>query len=243
MKFISLDRRASELAISDDGYEQVLALIQASLVCGKCQLPYTEDNPCVGSNLCLSCLLVKQSQLTFMGRGMAPDGREGEPTYWFVDENGYVFLAVAGLSTEAERSIYHTLQHWDFPVPTDYVGPKGETKLWQSYWNIYGQVNQASVVVIEYSQNYGDRLRVAFLSHKNSVCKELTKKDPEGKRLLKQAREMVEATKDAEGYYHVNGSEVSQLLDTHTYGIISALESAVYNVQLSFTNNNHAVAR
>jgi len=174
---------------------------------------------------------------------MAPDGREGEPTYWFVDENGYVFLAVAGLSTEAERSIYHTLQHWDFPVPTDYVGPKGETKLWQSYWNIYGQVNQASVVVIEYSQNYGDRLRVAFLSHKNSVCKELTKKDPEGKRLLKQAREMVEATKDAEGYYHVNGSEVSQLLDTHTYGIISALESAVYNVQLSFTNNNHAVAR
>src|SRR6266568_3497176 len=99
MKFISLDRRASELAISDDGYEQVLALIQASLVCGKCQLPYTEDNPCVGSNLCLSCLLVKQSQLTFMGRGMAPDGRAGEPTYWLVDEHGYVFLAVVGLSS------------------------------------------------------------------------------------------------------------------------------------------------
>jgi hypothetical protein len=62
------------------------------------------------------------------------------------------------------------------------------------------------------------------------MYKELTRKQLEMKLLLQRAREAIEATKDAEGWYHLGSYPTKWVSDAWVYTVISEMESAVYEM-------------
>src|SRR5207253_1596787 len=102
----------------------ILALIMQHRVC-KNGCAYTEQNPMVAENLCLSCLFEKQPYLHFVGPVGDPD-EDGHQQFKYVDEKGYVYLTHTKYENEAQQDTYQTLLHWDFPVPSVYQPPRGE---------------------------------------------------------------------------------------------------------------------
>jgi len=73
-----------------------------------------------------------------------------------------------------------------------------------------------------------------FLLYKNGPTKELSKKND----LYHRADELVEATKDAEGYYHVNGYAHAGKYESDILAVISQLESALYDVTRKLQTGN-----
>lgn len=89
MKTIYLDDRHHPITITEEAYAQIIAVVEAHRVCGRCKKPYTDERAMVSENLCLTCLLKKEenSLLTFVGV-LAVDTYG--TTYTFLDPKGYV---------------------------------------------------------------------------------------------------------------------------------------------------------
>ena len=65
MQTVFLERWHSyPLTVSDEGYALISDLVQQYLVCENCTQCYSELNPQVARNLCLSCLVMRQTDLT-----------------------------------------------------------------------------------------------------------------------------------------------------------------------------------
>ena len=99
------------------------------------------------------------------------------------------------------------------------------------YATLYGELGKASVIVLSYNQ-YSEKVKGLFLLYKGGLVKEFSKKSD----LFHRADELVEATKDAQGEYHINGRVHYSHYDADVYEVVSQLESAMYDVTLKLQN-------
>ncbi len=180
-------------------------------------------------NVCLSCTLEKQPSLTFVGPVGTADDR-GFQVFKFLDDRGFVYLASTRYTDEPKQDVYQTLLHWEFPVPAVYKPPRGEeVQLYTSSWSIYGDVRSSVVVGEKY---YEPKHTCTFLLYKGGAFRELTKRDSEMKQLLDQAADIVEESKDGDGWYHIGNHLTRHRSDTAVYEVVSQIAGAVYDVKL-----------
>lgn len=241
LKSVYLDYSSREFYVSEEGYEAICELIKQHQLCGKCRQPIDEgDHLLVGKNLGLSCLLRKQPELTFIG--LVATDTDGDITYAFTDADHVVYTIQANHGDEAKKDIYSSVQRAGFPIPDTYIPFKGDkdkpVQLNRHDWSVYGKLAQ-SVIVLDYHEYYGDRIRATFLSYKEGEVVELNKRNSTHKQLFERARLVVESTKKG-NYYNLNGYEFSTITDATIYPIIAQMESAVYDVQRAFkSGDNH----
>src|SRR5439155_12106768 len=125
---------------------------------------------------------------------------------------------------EAGQSLDDTLTYYGFTPPKTITSRGKSVDFYSSYATLYGDLHTASVIVLSYN-HYSEKVKGLFLLYKNGSPKELSKKSD----LYTRAEELVEACKDANGNYHLNGnSHYSR--ESVLYEVISQLESAVYDV-------------
>jgi hypothetical protein len=226
MNYVMLGSKSNEFYVTDDAYQQIVALIQAQ----KCCLhdyhnrhPYTEANPCVGKNICLEHVLQKQKSLVYAGLGGADSSNR--LIYRFLDAKGMMYTFIEDYSDEARQSIDETLAYYEFTPPVAILSRGKEVNFYSYYATLYGDLHSASVIVLSYNQ-YTEKVRGLFLLYKNAPSKELSKKNE----LYRRAEELVEANKDPQGQYHINGHIRASRYEADVYEVISQLESALYDV-------------
>lgn len=220
MKFIRLDNH--HITLTDEAYAQIEDLISREWLCGKCYRKFTPANPMVVEDKCNQCFLREDNQgLVFLG--LLPGQETHRPedrTYQFIDRLGYIYLTYSH-TDRAERSVYRTIKYHGFPVPESFEG-----KQLDGYnWHMYGNFRLNIAVVIEYRESYGDKLSVCWIAYKGSELVRLNRREKATQKLLKRARERIEATQNPEGYLVV-GARVSQIFDSHLYSVISDIVSA-----------------
>lgn len=218
-------------------YEQIKALVQASLVCQYCTKQYTAENPMVVENVCLGCFLKHRDMpprdLTFLGE-VASDYAEryGYKVYKFTDRKGFIYITDSHrkISDPIEQSISATLRHYGFPVPEQYTLKSGKTvdlnaHSWRS---IYGDFHTSPVVMATYHEYYGDHLATAFLLYRDGTSVEFTRRKKQHRTWYEQAKAEIEATyRPHQGYVVGTDSEgrpytAYQLNDHHMYeGIVA----------------------
>src|SRR5947209_3615011 len=106
MTYVYLDNKYNEFFIDEATYAQVVALVQAHKHCtysSKQRHLYTDDNPCVGRNLCLEHLLEKQKHLAYAG-SLAVDS-ENRRMHRFVDSKGMIYTSTEDYSEEAKEDL------------------------------------------------------------------------------------------------------------------------------------------
>jgi len=64
---------APSITVSDDGYEEIYALVMQYRRCRKRGCTFSDQNPVVGVNLCLACFLEEHKGLTYVGPFGEPD--------------------------------------------------------------------------------------------------------------------------------------------------------------------------
>ncbi|SRR6266566_3515314 len=141
MKKLRLDNYR-EVTISDEGYAQLLAIVNATKVCQQCRLPYQKDCPQVYGNLCLECFQKKYASKGLSYIGELSRDQDGDVTHLFMDKNGYIHTTATGSEQEPYQSNFQTLMYWCFPVPKFVAidGVQVELSTWQ--WHIYGDVKK-----------------------------------------------------------------------------------------------------
>ena len=233
MKFIYLDSKYHEISVSDEAYALIEALVMSNRVCKRCSQPFTDENPLVAENECLSCFLTQESNKLLRFVGKLSDSPSGYSTYQFLDPKGYIHLSYTS-SNKCEQSNFYTIRYWGFPVPTTLTRGNVDKILNSSNWHIYGNFRQNKAIVIKYHEYYGDHLVVAFLVYRDGRIIELNKRKGDIQRLFKRAREKLEATKDSQGAYHLgNDWTTYHIEDGQLYPVISELASANYEGQVA----------
>jgi len=168
-------------------------------------------------------------KITLTYIGSAEEDADGYQHFKFITDQGYVYTASTRYGDEARQDPHITLVHWQFPVPTFFVPSHGErVTLHPHSWQIYGDL-RASVVVIE--RAYDAKHTAVFLSYKGGEVKVLSKRDDELKDLFRQARDILEESKDESGFYHYAGALSKTLQTEWVYEIISLIAGAVYDVK------------
>ena len=226
MNFVYLESKYNEYFVGDEAYAQIEALVTANKYCTfnyQNRHPYTEANPCVGKNICLEHLLAKQKTLTRLEIVGVANGNRS--TYYFVDTRGYVYTSIEDSSEEARRDILETLSFYGFSPPKTVESRGKMVDFYSHYATLYGDLTIASVIVLVYSQS-SEKVKGLFLLYKGGPCKELTKRSE----LYHRAEELVEASKDTRGEYHIGDTSHYGRYESDIYEVISQLESAMYDV-------------
>lgn len=96
--------------------------------------------------------------------------------------------------------------------------------------------------MIVISIRYDAKHDVAFLSYKGGTFRELTKRDLEMKTRLQRATEIIEQTKDSDGFYHAGDYPTRYLNDSELYDVVAEMESAVYDIRQKFQRSKLAQA-
>src|SRR5438046_691722 len=117
LKSVYLDYSSKEFYVTQDGYDAIRVLIQQHQLCGKCRQPIDpeEGRILVGKNLCLPCLLERQSQLTYVG--VEQEHEDGDITYGFIDAEGIVHTSRSNYSDGAKEDIYSSIKKAGFSIP------------------------------------------------------------------------------------------------------------------------------
>src|SRR5438552_18895293 len=118
MSYVCLDGKYNEYFVDDETFAAIVSLVQQH----KCCLfdfhnrhPYTQDNPCVGKNICLEHLLQKQTQLSKLDvQGLTSDNKA---IYYFVDKRGMVYTTTEDSSTEASESLTDKQSYYSLTLP------------------------------------------------------------------------------------------------------------------------------
>lgn len=236
MNFVYLDNKYNEYFVSDEAYAQIVQLVMANKYCThdyRARHPYTADNPCVGKNICLEHLLEKQRNLT----RLVITGHENNRTmYYFTDEEGYIYTSTEASSEEAKKDVLGTLSFYGF-TPPQTVASRGKMVNFYAYYStIYGDIRNASVIVLVYNQ-YTEKIKGVFLLYKNGEAVELQKRG-DHKTLYTRAEALVEQTKDTHGQYHINGHLRASRYEADVLEVVSQLESATYDVVRKLQNGN-----
>lgn len=223
---IGLDGKYSIVTVSEEAYKQICLIVALGMVCGKCGRPYDEHFPIVAYNLCLECFQKKHSskKLTYVGLFSKDD--RGYETHSFIDPNGYIYLSGTSSEHDPYESNYETLKYWSFPVPSKIVRDEKEIELSTWHWKIYGDLRNNSVLFIEYDPRYGGEPTVAFLTARYGETEEFNRRKGKHRKLYNEAKAIIEASKDKNGYYHVKEHTFSGMYSYYIYGGIADLASA-----------------
>jgi hypothetical protein len=232
---VYLDSKYNEYLIDDEAYQQVEAIVHANKHCMydyQNRHRYTADNPCVGKNICLEHLLLKQRNLTRLEIvGVTGNNRS---IYYFLDVQGFVSMSTEDSSEQAQRDVVETLTFYGFTPPKT-VESRGKTVDFYSYYaTLHGDLKKASVIVMSYNQS-SEKVKGLFLLYKNGKTIPLSKRG-EHKSLYTRADELVEASKDIHNEYHIGGVSHYGRYESDTYEVISQLESAMYDVSRKLQN-------
>ena len=235
MTYVYLDTKYHEFFIDEETYAQVVALVQAHKQCTysyKHRHLYTEENPCVGRNICLEHLLEKQKHLAYAG-SLALDS-DTRRIHRFVDSKGMIYTSTEDYSEEAKEDLVATLTYYGFTAP-ETVASRGKAVSFSSYYaRLHGDLHTASVIVLSYN-HYSEKIKALFLLYKHGQPVELHKRGDQ-KALFTRAEELVEASKDAHGDYHI-GTPHAGRYESDVYEVISQLESAIYDVTRKLQNS------
>ena len=233
MNYVYLESKYNEYFVSEEAYQQIVALVAAHKYCTydyRNRHPYTQESPCVGKNICLEHLLLKQKNLSRLDvTGLTA---ENKAIYYFVDRQGYVYSSTEDSTEEAQRSIGDTLSYYGFTPPKT-VESRGKSVSFSEYYaTLHGDLTNASVIVLAYNQTT-EKVKGLFLLYKNGPTKELNKRSD----LYHRAEELVEARKDTHGEYHIGASSHFGRFESDIYEVISQLESALYDVTRKLQNS------
>ena len=223
MRYVSLDFTSPGYAVSEEGFEQIRALLQSYRICQHCEATPMEGNPIVGKNICLVCMQNKHSDLTYDGLYQADS--HGRMQYAFLDAEGYIHLSTANLSDQPVRDLRLTLEHWHFTLPVEYDYQDQTLQFDNADWNLYGDPRTSSVIVAE--KPYNRKLKFVFLLYREGGYKELTKRDKAGKSLLAGTKETLKRA----------NSESSSIEEEDIYSVVAQMENAIYNVEKAFVEN------
>lgn len=223
------------VTITDEAFEQIRTIVQNNLLCETCQRPYTDERPQVARNRCVSCFLQyhHSSYLRYVG---ILKTESATPVYGFLDAVGYIHPSTQHDDVHSlKQSNRHTLNYYGYPVPLKILldGEQEERRLDSSSfcWQMYGEFKQGqSVLVIEYTQPWGDHLKILFLSYRNGEAILLDKKRGQGRKWFIEAKKQIEATK-VDGVYHYKGRNSYQFFHSDMYELVAQFASAEYDQQ------------
>ncbi len=136
MKQLRLDNMR-EVTITDKAYEQIIAIVNANRICGKCRRPYDKTLPQVSENLCLECFQKKYEGKCLTYVGLERINEQGDETHLFLDTRGNVYYTATSSDHEPYESNFATLQYWDFPVPEYVMRDEKQVELNTWEWYIY----------------------------------------------------------------------------------------------------------
>lgn len=244
-KEVYLDYRGRAYTITPQAYEQINAIIQASLICQFCYKGYTTKNPQVAENVCLSCYLVQKKDnlpkgFHFVGEVLYKDSlKRSYKTYKFVDARGYVYLIHNNgtVKDSINEDITATLEHHGFRIPKTYTLKDGRTvkldyteKGWRK---IYGDFTTSPVVLVTYKEYYGNKIETAFLLYLDREPLEFSKRKNPMRLWYNEAKAEIEATyKPHQGYIVGTGADEEdktafQLYEHHMYpGVVGRARQA-----------------
>ncbi len=234
MKSVYLDYPSNEYYVDDVGFAAIFQLVKAHQLCQKEKHPFSEENPCVGRNLCLQHLLQNHRSLTFLD--VMRTDLYGRKIYRYLDKAGYIFTSTEDSSDDASKDLDESLNYHGF-VPPKTVTFRDRTVEYNDYYaTLFGNVNTASVIVMSFDKRGSETVKGQFLLYNDGTHKELAKRG-EHKQLFTRSQALLEATKDTEGTYHLpNGSTTTLLTDEDCYPLISQLESAMFDVIRKIAN-------
>lgn len=225
--------------LDESVYEQIAALVQANKCCThdyRNRHPYTPENPCVARNICLSHFLEKHPNLRYLDEEEV--NKDNKRVFRFVDTQGYLYRSIEDNPGEAVKDLTSTLAYYGFTPPYT-VAYQGKVVTFNVYYaTLYGDFQTASVLVLAYNQTV-DKVKGLFLLYKNGPAKELNKRGAQ-KALFERAEEIIEATKDTEGY-HLGDRTFYRRSDSQTYEVISQLESAWHDAAVKLQNGKRPV--
>ncbi len=117
--YVYLNNSHDGIAVSPEIYDQVLSLVKANCVCGKCEQTYTQDNPQVVRNFCKKCFL-RHTEYSYNLRyiGLLKQEPGGKAYYRFIGEKDvYVTHSDQDMSrfSTYNKSPRETLKYWGFP--------------------------------------------------------------------------------------------------------------------------------
>ena len=237
MKQLRLDNRR-EVTITDVAYEQIIAIVNANRICGKCRRPYDKSLPQVAENICLTCFQKKYEGLCLTYVGLERTNDQGDETHLFLDTRGYVYYTATSSEHEPQVSNFSTLMYWDFPVPKYVIRAEKQVELNTWEWYIYGDVKKNSVLYIHHRPRLDYSIDVAFLTYRNGDTTEVNRRQKRFQKLFKDARAKIEATKDAQGYYHIGGHEVAGIYDAYIFEGVAEIASSEYDAALKGEQTN-----
>lgn len=197
------------IAVSDEAYEQIKALIETGKICKECSSHYSESNPETARNVCLNCFLGDENRkpLKYIGPYAYDTEYAGITSHYryemLMDTRGHIYTISPEMSqTEAREDEALTMKHWGFQVPEQVVRDGEVIVLHRSEWSIRGDVHNPVIVGINNQSHYHGNKTFAFLLYKDKEALELNKRKSDIRDLFREAKRRIEATKDENGYYH-----------------------------------------
>lgn len=214
-----------EFTIEPEVYQTIYEMVLACLLCYYCGEPYTPQRPRVAQNVCLKCFMTKYRSYHILEYvGLLTRHDNGDETHKFIDQKGNIYLTTTTQDHKAEEYPGETLKHWGFQLPKKATIDAKEVEIYPNYLNIYGDVRRHSVLCVLYRKPYGNQEEAIFLCTKEHEATQINKRGG----VYQQAKRQHEATKDARGYYHLNGREIAGLYGYSIYEVISEMQSTLY---------------
>lgn len=244
-KEIYLDYRSHPYTVTVEAYEQIKAIIEGSLICSMCSKSYTQENPMIAVNVCLSCFLQDKRAYNQLPDGFrlvsevpTDDPHRDYKTYKFVDRKGYVYLlhTTRTLRDNLETDISQTLTHYGYRLPVTYTLKDGRTVELQDAWRrMYGDFTKSPVVLVTYQEYYGNHISTTFLLYRDREPLEFSKRKNPVRQWYLDEKAAIEATwQQGVGYIIGRGLDdedrtAYQLFDSHLYpGIVRRATNAYY---------------
>jgi hypothetical protein len=211
---IGLDRR--EITVALAGAEKIRALVKEYQVCELCRERYTEANPCVLLNTCLTCFYQKHRGLRYVG---PRPGEEG--TYIFLDVEKYVTFART-TDRQPARYTWATIDYYGYHRPPDFDP-------W--HWRIMGTPGGSAIVLLWFHASEGvNSPQYLYLCYKDGSYEPLERRKKATRDMLAQARARAEQTKDSAGNYHLPGSQPhATYTDEDLYRLIAQIKSEEFD--------------
>jgi hypothetical protein len=205
---ISLHDRIT-LTIADEGYQLIAELVKAYQICADCHRPYTEKNPLVALNCCLSCfkkLSWQNAELRFIGQ------KPGSEQWLFLDPDNYVKVSTAS-HRQIDRYEDDTLAYWGYPCPATVQDGEQTIDLKPWRWTIWGKLPDPVIVITCQNKYINPHKEYAFLTTRKGSYQQLDKRQKATRDMLTQARAAAHTT---------------NMSDHRLYRVLSELKSKEY---------------
>jgi hypothetical protein len=205
-----------EVTISQQGYEEIVAILLRRQVCTCCHRHFTADNRNVANTICHECVSAENS---FVFLGEMPEAYKAlsntitrtaaypiQCYYWLKGATGEIYWSQQGFdrSTTIYSDSRMTLTYWGFPIPKEYIDTKGNKISIHpgATWYPRGDLCCAETII---ATNYQD---VAFLLHKSGGITQISWRRKDHKALRDAAQRVIDSRWEAKKYPIIRHGEI-----------------------------------